>query len=187
MGWSKGHKMSEEQKAAISRARKGMKFSDEHRANIALSRIGTEATEETKNKLSVMRRQKCNTPEWRQRMSEQTTNGWKDPDIRAAMRDGQQANFESRPNGSNFPTETPQTELDFIPLLCPLGYIHGYVIPTHRPENNGGGYYKLDFAHLEAKVDIEIDGSSHRGKKNQDGRRDTFLRAHGWKVIRIKV
>ena len=179
--------MTAEHKAAISRGRKGMKFSDEHRANIALSRLGSEASEETRNKLSALRRTSCNTPEWRQRMSEQTAAGWRDPEVRSAMLDGQQANFDSRPNGSNFPVGTPQTELDFVGVLVPLGYIHGYVIPTHRPENNGGGYYKLDFGHPDALVAIEIDGSSHRDKKEQDARRDDFLRSLGWKVIRIKV
>ena len=159
----------------------------EIRAAIALSRIGTKASEKTKAKLSEIRRRKCNEPDWRKRMSEQTRNGWKDPDVRAAMLEGQHINFGARPNGSNFPIGIPQTEQDFIAILCPVGYIHGYIISTHRPENNGGGYYKLDFAHSDAKVDIEIDGSSHRGKEKQDARRDAFLRANGWKVIRIKV
>jgi len=184
MGWPKGYKMSDEQKAAISRARKGMKFSDEHRLNISLSRIGTGASEETKAKLSAERKQRCNTPEWRQQMSKQVTNGWKDPHTRAAMIEGQRKNFESRPNGSNYPIGTPQSELDFIAVLCPAGYIHGHVVLTDR---GYGHHYTLDFAHIEAKINIEIDGSSHRHDIERDARRDVFLRANGWRVIRIKV
>lgn len=120
-------------------------------------------------------------------MAEQTRLGWKDPDVRAVMLDGQRAHFDTTEYGCNFPSRMPQSELDFAPLLLSAGYVAGHVIPTNRPENNGGGYYKLDYAHLEAKIDIEIDGSSHRFKRESDEKRDTFMRVLGWKVIRIKV
>lgn len=187
MGWEKGHKMSEAHKAAISRARKGMKFSEEHRANLSKAITGKRASEETRTKLSVERRLRCNDPMWRQRMSEQTTEQWKDLDIRDSMIAGQQAHFATTEHGNNFPVGTPQSELDFASTLLPAGYVAGYIIPTSRPECNGGGYYRLDYAHVEAKVNIEIDGSSHRFKKDRDKKRDEFLRSLGWKVIRIKV
>ena len=72
--------------------------------------------------------------------------------------------------------------LDFA-FLCNAGYEMDTVtipIPT-------GSAYKLDFAHREAKVNIEIDGAGHRSRKHQDTRRDSYLRSLGWKVIRIKV
>jgi len=170
-----------------SSVRTGMKFSDEHRLNIALARTGTTASEETEAKISKERQHRAKDPIWCQRMSEQTRNGWKKSEVRAAMLEGQRAHFDTTKNGNNYPVGTPQSELDFLPLLSSAGYITGYVIPTHRPENNGGGYYKLDYAHLEAKVNIEIDGSSHRFKEEKDAKRDAFLRNLGWKVIRIKV
>jgi very-short-patch-repair endonuclease len=40
---------------------------------------------------------------------------------------------------------------------------------------------------LESKINIEIDGSSHRGREEKDAERDAFLRSRGWKVIRIKL
>ncbi|MEN6605882.1 MAG: DUF559 domain-containing protein [Bryobacteraceae bacterium] len=40
MGWPKGYKMSDAQKAAISRGRKGIKFSEGHRANLAAAGRG---------------------------------------------------------------------------------------------------------------------------------------------------
>lgn len=183
----RGVPLSLEYRKAISRGRIGMTFSEEHKLNIALSRIGTNATNDTRAKLSQMKRVSCNTPGWRKRMSLQTTNGWKDPNVRRVMLEGQQAHFTNMEHGNNFPVGTPQSELDFAPLLHSAGYTSGYVIPTHRPENNGGGYYKLDYAHVEAKIDIEIDGSSHRDKNKSDMRRDAFMRALGWKIIRIKV
>lgn len=73
--------------------------------------------------------------------------------------------------------------LDFAPILEPLGYIMDEItipIPT-------GSAYKLDFAHCDAKVNIEIDGRTHQGRIEQDKRRDDFLKKLGWIVIRIKV
>lgn len=48
-------------------------------------------------------------------------------------------------------------------------------------------YYKLDFAHLERLLCVEIDGASHRlpGRKERDLRKDAFLRDRGWNVLRI--
>jgi hypothetical protein len=75
------------------------------------------------------------------------------------------------------------TMLEYAQIFQPLGYIMDSVtipIPT-------GSVYKLDFALLEAKVDVEIDGYSHLARIDQDARRDTYLRGLGWHVIRIKA
>ncbi len=76
----------------------------------------------------------------------------------------------------------------FARILEPAGYVMDKVkIPfRHR---RGIGHYTLDFAHPEAKVDIEIDESYHRRGKIplRDKRRDTCVREAGWKVIRIPV
>lgn len=42
-----------------------------------------------------------------------------------------------------------------------------------------------DFVWIHLKLVIEIDGSSHNGKKEYDERRDAFLKSHGWKVMRV--
>ena len=63
---------------------------------------------------------------------------------------------------------------------------HGFVwnMPIH-----GGGCrnYRLDFAHREMKICIEIDGNSHRGevKRIRDRRKDRFLHSQGWQVLRF--
>jgi hypothetical protein len=73
--------------------------------------------------------------------------------------------------------------LPYVDVLCPLGYeLDAVTIPIPT-----GSAYKLDFAHREAKVNIEIDGRSHRDRQEQDARRDAYLQSLGWKVIRICV
>jgi hypothetical protein len=68
--------------------------------------------------------------------------------------------------------------------------LHGYV-QSHsvRWGPNRQDVFHLDFAHVEAKVNIEIDGRYHaqKGIIEYDLLRDAFLRAEGWKVIRIKT
>jgi hypothetical protein len=81
---------------------------------------------------------------------------------------------------------------DFAAVLLPAGFIRehyvyygDYIIKTgygiRRPK------FQLDFAHIEAKVNIELDGESHHETKEQDAIRDSILRDLGWRVIRIKV
>lgn len=54
----------------------------------------------------------------------------------------------------------------------------------------GGGYqphhYKIDLAHAVLKVAVEIDGPSHNSpsRRAADKRKDEWLRAHGWTVLR---
>jgi hypothetical protein len=47
-------------------------------------------------------------------------------------------------------------------------------------------FFRLDFAHIEAQCNIELDGPGHKSTPAQDAVRDKILRELGWKVIRIK-
>lgn len=48
-------------------------------------------------------------------------------------------------------------------------------------------HYKLDIAHDELHVAIEVDGASHQGKRRiLDAKKDRFLRERGWTVFRFK-
>lgn len=51
-----------------------------------------------------------------------------------------------------------------------------------------GRPYKIDVAHPEKKIAIEADGSSHAGPvaRERDLRKQTWLEALGWKVLRLK-
>lgn len=49
------------------------------------------------------------------------------------------------------------------------------------------GIYEYDFAFLDKKIDVEIDGGTHKTDKviQIDKRRDKFSKENGWKVIRF--
>src|SRR6266480_2587173 len=47
------------------------------------------------------------------------------------------------------------------------------------------GPYICDFACLEARIVIELDGSQHVEQSDYDLRRDTFLRSNGFRVLRF--
>lgn len=51
------------------------------------------------------------------------------------------------------------------------------------------GIYEYDFAWPEKKIDVEIDGSTHKLEKVKriDQRRDNFSRSQGWRVIRFEA
>jgi len=47
--------------------------------------------------------------------------------------------------------------------------------------------YSYDFAFIDLKIDVEIDGGTHTSEKVKviDKRRDIFSQSHGWEVIRF--
>jgi len=47
------------------------------------------------------------------------------------------------------------------------------------------GVYICDFASVEARVVVELDGSQHVERMSYDERRDTFLRSAGFRVLRF--
>lgn len=49
--------------------------------------------------------------------------------------------------------------------------------------------YSLDFAFVDFKLDIEIDGGTHNleSVRNKDIERDQTLQKSGWKIIRISA
>ena len=47
------------------------------------------------------------------------------------------------------------------------------------------GNYIADFACLDPKLIVELDGSQHLAQQDYDARRDTFLRAQGFEVLRF--
>ena len=63
----------------------------------------------------------------------------------------------------------------------------GYVREHHVLWGKGNERFVLDFAHLGAKVAIELDGASHKKTQEYDRLRDEVLKTLGWKVIRIKL
>jgi len=44
----------------------------------------------------------------------------------------------------------------------------------------------VDFICLEARLVVELDGEPHATRREYDARRDAYLRAQGWRVIRFQ-
>ncbi len=49
--------------------------------------------------------------------------------------------------------------------------------------------YEYDFAFIDLKIDVEIDGSTHNSEKVKkiDKRRDKWSKKNGWRVLRFKA
>jgi very-short-patch-repair endonuclease len=47
------------------------------------------------------------------------------------------------------------------------------------------GQYIADFACIEQKIVIELDGGQHQEQLAHDEQRSAYLRAHGWRVLRF--
>lgn len=72
----------------------------------------------------------------------------------------------------------------FAEILCPAGFIREYkFFYAQKLYAN----FQLDFAHVEGKICIELDGKSHDNTQIYDQHRDEILKHFGWRVIRIKL
>ena len=45
----------------------------------------------------------------------------------------------------------------------------------------------VDFFAPEAKLAVEVDGGSHRGREAHDAQRDAYLAHHGVRTLRVKA
>jgi very-short-patch-repair endonuclease len=59
--------------------------------------------------------------------------------------------------------------------------IHGLKFRRQHPV----GKYILDFACIEARLAIEVDGGQHNEMQIHDNQRTAWLEAQGWKVLRF--
>lgn len=75
-----------------------------------------------------------------------------------------------------------KTGEDFSKLLEPIGFVREYVLFY----DNDRGHAVMDFAHLQLKINVELDGPYHQASKEHDEKRDEALSAKGWIVLRIK-
>jgi very-short-patch-repair endonuclease len=69
----------------------------------------------------------------------------------------------------------------YAKVLCPVGFVREHHVQYAA---RGDHRYVLDFAHIEGKVNIELDGPFHNFSQNEV--RDSRLRDLGWKIIRIR-
>lgn len=81
----------------------------------------------------------------------------------------------------------------FAEILCPAGYVRElyfyygeHIVPLAHGVMRRR-FIRLDFAHVDAKIDIELDGVGHDDPEQvfEDARRDTILIEAGWRVVRV--
>lgn len=76
----------------------------------------------------------------------------------------------------------PQAEL--LAALGP-GWVAEHIVCTDKHPGSPN-HYKIDLANPSCMTAIEVDGSSHNGRRRAaDARKDAFLRSVGWTVVRV--
>lgn len=70
-------------------------------------------------------------------------------------------------------------------ILAPHLLPHGF--GTRLRWFEGAMCFELDFAHIDRKLNVEIDGPEHRWPKRvaKDNARDEALAVRGWKILRV--
>jgi superfamily I DNA/RNA helicase len=87
--------------------------------------------------------------------------------------------------GNGRPMSAPQ---QFLLEKLGEGWTEEYAISTKRMGGRAEGYptcYKVDIAHPDLQIAVEVDGESHRGRRNQDEKKDKCLQQLGWHIIRV--
>lgn len=183
MAWPKGRKRTKEELAPKPRANCQFCGSE-------CPKIGAKwCSQDCRNADPVYReqlRQMAKDPAWRQKVSEATKERMHDPEIRerhlAALREAMSCEVDGHTFNGGKGKPPNELEVWYADLLQPLGYSWHHIIKV----DGSGLHYTLDFAQVENRINIEIDGSSHKGRQEKDNRRDLFLRNLGWKVIRVR-
>ncbi|HEY0105374.1 MAG TPA: DUF559 domain-containing protein [Rhizomicrobium sp.] len=95
------------------------------------------------------------------------------------MRDNE---AKSRPRAKMLRKAMTKAELVLWDALRELN-TRGYKFRRQHPI----GSYIADFVHIRGKLVIEIDGATHwtAERASHDRRRDAFLQANGWSVMRF--
>lgn len=135
---------------------------------------------------------KAQDPAWRAKVSQATKIAMHQPDIRerhlVALKKARKRYGINFKGGNGSPLTLMISILSDI--FLPQGFIREYAIPTKKKENgflNVPTVYKIDFAHPEKKIAIEVDGPSHKGKeqKIKDAIKTKTLQQLGWTVLRL--
>lgn len=147
--------------------------SPELRARISKTLTGHQVSEEVRIKISDTLIGQIHSPERCARIAAAFT-----PERRAKLR---QNTFDGG-----------ETAVVFATVLCSVGFVREHYIWFGNKIDKRGrrnGHAKLDFAHVEGKVDIELDDPRHDSiKQNRhDFERDAMLRSLGWKILRIRI
>ncbi len=186
MSIPKGFKYSAEAKTKMSEAQKKRYAetvcSDETRAKRAANQHGKKASAETRVRQSEALKGRVFSVEHRANLAKSRDGKRHSDETRKKMSEKAQA--RSNPKTYAFNYRGGKIAEDYAAVLCKAGFIREYVVVWG---DNGYERFRLDFAHIEGKVNIELDGKSHNDTKEHDALRDSLLKTLGWRVIRIKV
>jgi len=177
----KGQKQSAEARARIGDANRGKVVTDETRKKLSIARAKRVTLAETRDKLSAAHKGRIVSVETREKMSIALTGRRHSEDAKKRMRASRAAFLlnvgKNYRNG--FPTVTrPAAETAFEEALKRCG-VGGWV--TEQRVHT----YRCDFAFVEQRIDVEIDGKSHRYRVEHDKKRDTQLASMGWTILRF--
>lgn len=188
---AKGKTKSPEHRAALSAALKGRSLPEDAPQRIK----GRALSEETKAKL----RGRHHTEETKIRIGESLKTS---SAHQAAMRSEERSQKISQALTGHLVTQETRDKIAdkirplapfnfrgghiaeiYAAFLCPAGFIREHHVLWGR----GNDRFRLDFAHLEGKINIELDGESHDNSHAHDALRDSMLKTLGWRIIRIKL
>ena len=114
-----------------------------------------------------------------------------DPDVKHRPVTAKQRAAMSHPGGSRVVLTVPQKmifdrlgggwETEVLVKTYSLAGRAGKGRPRARPPY----WYRLDISNPQLMLALEVDGGSHRGRKESDAKRDAILTALGWTVLRF--
>ena len=150
-------------------------------------------SKKARDKAIVSLRAVWNDEKKKDKVSDYNKKRMRDPEIRKRHLEGLKKS--QKKNGINFRGGNGQIPVKIVKkwgrILEPMGFISEFVVPTvgHNTGLNPPDGYKIDFKARERdKIAIELDGPSHKPKKQRrkDEKKTYVLEALGWKVFRIK-
>ena len=195
-----GKKHTEEAKEKISKARLGKKHSDETKEKMGLSHLGNaynlgrKHTEEAKEKMSAANLGRKHSEETKEKIQKSLLGRIFSDETKEKMRIAQNKPEAIERNKTNiiklleagkigWNGKESYPERIFREFLESMGYIKG----VGFFQNYRVGTYSLDFAFLDDKRYVEIDGGQHLKEKaiEHDKKRDIWFQSQGWVGIRI--
>ena len=143
---------------------------------------------EGKKVLSETLKKTWENPEYRQKVVDRMThnNPGADPEIKEQIKRTKKARgvtYEHLTGGNGHVSPAEQTLMDALP-----GWAHNLSVPTRVPRGQGyPAVYKIDVAHPEHMVGVEVDGQSHNSPsaRQRDAKKQTFLDGLGWTILRF--
>lgn len=118
-------------------------------------------------------------------------NPMEDPEVRARMAATLRAvGHQPQVKGGNGrgPTECEALLFGALTLVSDPGtWQLNYIDPNGVGSRDRGEptHYKIDIAWPAGRIAVEVDGPSHRCRKDEDHRKNVVLGSRGWRVIRI--